>query len=133
MFACNTLCVSVPPTETSRHAVAWREVSGCHVHCKESLGEKARVLAMAVHLQMLMTCCQGTLFYPFRFHSLLPEVMYDSQYRHLLSCGKGACGFSRAVKFRPSVLRKIFLFPLRASVFVCKKPDSPKPCILICR
>ena len=27
MFACNTLCVSVPPPETSRHAVAWREVS----------------------------------------------------------------------------------------------------------
>jgi len=52
MFACNTLCISVPPTETSRHAVAWREVSGCHVHSKESLGEKARVLAVAVHLQM---------------------------------------------------------------------------------
>ena len=69
MFACDTLCVSVPHPETSRHAVAWREVSGCHVHCKESLGGKARVLAMAVHLQMLMTCCQGTLFYPFRFHS----------------------------------------------------------------
>jgi hypothetical protein len=31
----------------------------------------------------------------------------------------------------PSVLQKIFLFPLRASVFVRKKPDSPKPCILI--
>jgi hypothetical protein len=49
----------------------------------------------------------------------------------LLSCGKGACGFSRAIKFRPSVLQKIFLIPLRASVFVRKKPDSPKPCILV--
>jgi len=42
MFACNTLCVSVPPPETSRHAIAWREVSGGHIHCKESLGEKSK-------------------------------------------------------------------------------------------
>jgi hypothetical protein len=40
MFAYNTLCVSVPPTETSRQAVAWREVSGCHFHRKESLDER---------------------------------------------------------------------------------------------
>ncbi len=66
MFACNTLCVSVPHPETSRHAIAWREVSGCHVHCKESLGEKARVLAVVVHLQTIIEHYKNPfLFVPF--------------------------------------------------------------------
>jgi len=107
MFACNTLCVSVPPTETSRHAVAWREVSGCPVHCKESLGEKKQE-----YLRWLYTCKRLWRAVKARFFicsvsiHMLPKVMYGSQSRHLLSCGKGACGFSRAVKFRPLVLQK---------------------------
>jgi len=76
MFACNTLCVSVPHPETSRHSVAWREVSGCHVHCKESLGEKARVLAVAVHLQTIIERYKSPfLFVPFPFTASLWQVL----------------------------------------------------------
>jgi hypothetical protein len=53
MSVCDTLCVFVPHPETFLcHAVGGHEVSGFHFHCKESLVEKARVLAVAVHLQM---------------------------------------------------------------------------------
>jgi hypothetical protein len=76
MSACDTLCVSVPPTETSRHAVAWREVSGFHFPCKESLGEKARVLAVAVHLQTIIERYKSPiLFVPFPFTASLWQVL----------------------------------------------------------
>ena len=132
MFACNTLCVSVPQTETSRHAVAWREVSGCHVHCKESLGEKARVLAVAVHLQRIIVRYKSPfLFVPFPFTASLWQVLQPMSafvvmrqrcLRVFTGSQVQAFGFAKNLPL-----------PLRASVFVRKKPDSPKPCILNCR
>jgi hypothetical protein len=76
MSACNTLCVSVPHPETSCHAIAGHEVSGCHVHCEESLGEKARVLAVAVHLQTNIERYKSPfLFVPFPFTASLWQVL----------------------------------------------------------
>jgi hypothetical protein len=49
----------------------------------------------------------------------------------LLSCGKGACGFSRAVKFRPSVLQKIFLFPYGRAYLFAKNLTALNPASLI--
>ena len=67
---------------------------------------------------------------PFRF-TYFPEA-YNA-------VGSGICyhtakvftGYSRAVKFKPHGFAKNLPLSLRASVFIRKKPDSPKPYTVI--
>lgn len=132
MFACNTLCVSVPHPETLRQATAWRKVSGCHVHCKESLGEKCKSTCSSCTLatDYGVLSRHAFLFVQFPFKASLWQVLQTMSAFVVMRqrCLRVFTG-SQVQAF--GFAKKIFLFPIRASVFVRKKHDSPKPCILI--
>ncbi len=130
MSACNTLCVSVPHPETSRHAVAWREVSGCHVHCKESLGEKARVLTMAVPLQPIIERYKSPfLSVPFPFTASLWQVLQPMSAFVVIRqrCLRVFTG-SQVQAFG---FAKIFLFPCGRAYLFAKKLTTLNPASLI--